>query len=100
MYFPFVKYIIGTLTSKQLEILSKLGTLCALPSIHNTVLVATKQVSKFTKLRISNYRLEVEFVRYSKTPPHLRLCKTCNLNDVENEFHFICVCNAYTRQKF
>ena len=25
----------------------------------------------------------------------MRLCKTCNLNIVEDEFHFICVCNAY-----
>ena len=49
-------------------------------------------VSKFTKLRISNYRLEVVVGRYSCTPNQLRLCKTYDLNAVEDEFHFICVC--------
>lgn len=53
-------------------------------------------ISNFTKLRISNHRLEMEIGRYSKTPPHLRFCKTCNLNAVEDEFHFICTCNAYS----
>ena len=53
-------------------------------------------ISKFTKLRISNHRFEVDVGRYSKIPPYLRLCKTCNLSVVEDEFRFICVCNAYS----
>ena len=40
--------------------------------------------------------LEVEVGRYSETPKHfIRLCKTCNLNVIEDKFHFICVCKAY-----
>ena len=22
-------------------------------------------------------------------------CKVCNSDDIENEFHFLCICNAY-----
>ena len=47
-------------------------------------------------LQISKHRLEVEVGRYSKTLLHLRLWKTCNLNDIQDEFHFICVGNAYS----
>ena len=53
-------------------------------------------VSKFTKLRISNHRLEVEVGRYSSTTNQLRLCKTCDLDSVEDEFLFVCVCTAYS----
>lgn len=53
-------------------------------------------IAKLTKFRISNHRLEIEVGRYSKTPAHLRFCKTCNLSVVEDEFHFICICNVYS----
>ena len=52
-------------------------------------------LAKFTKLRISNHRLEVEVGRYARTAKQLRLCKTCNLKAIEDEFHFICICKAY-----
>ena len=52
-------------------------------------------LAKFTKLRISNHRLEVEVGRYTRTAKQLRLCKTCNLKAIEDEFHFICICKAY-----
>ena len=52
-------------------------------------------LAKFTKLRISNHRLEVEVGRYARTAKQLRLCKTCNLKAIEDEFHFICICKTY-----
>jgi hypothetical protein len=50
-----------------------------------------------TKLRISAHLLASEFGRYSRpvTPPEKRLCQYCDLNCVENEYHFIMECPFY-----
>ena len=52
-------------------------------------------VSKYAKLRISNHRLNIELGRYAKTPVHLRTCNICNTLEIEDEYHFICVCHKY-----
>ena len=52
-------------------------------------------ISKYAKLRISNHRLNIELGRYAKTPVHLRTCNICNTLEIEDEYHFICVCHKY-----
>jgi len=49
-----------------------------------------------TKFRVSNHRLEIELGRYTKpsTPVEERLCKICNENKTEDEFHCIIECTA------
>ena len=56
------------------------------------------QKSVFCKLRISAHTLMIEKGRYSypKIPPENRLCTVCDLQETENEFHFIMRCKAYT----
>jgi hypothetical protein len=50
-----------------------------------------------TRLRISAHRLSIERGRYTtpKTPVSDRKCQKCNLNEVEDEFHFIIKCPFY-----
>ena len=52
-------------------------------------------ISKYAKLRISNHRLNIELGRYAKTRVHLRTCNICNTLEVEDEYHFTCVCDKY-----
>ena len=52
-------------------------------------------IRSFTKLRISNHRLEVEIGRYSKTPLSERICKCCDSDKIEDEIHFLCFCSLY-----
>ena len=52
-------------------------------------------ISKYAKLRISNHRLNIELGRNAKTPVHLRTCNICNTLEIEDEYHFICVCHKY-----
>ena len=43
--------------------------------------------------------LEVETGRYTSTPRDQRLCKICNLNLIEDEFHFLFDCIAYQLER-
>ncbi len=52
-------------------------------------------------LRLSCHPLNIEYGRYKGIPKSDRLCKLCNLNTVEDEFHFLLSCPIYNdvRQK-
>jgi len=58
----------------------------------------------FTKLRLSSHQLSVETGRYaSNRTPHIeRYCLICNSIDLEDEYHFLLICNMYTdiRRKY
>ena len=45
-----------------------------------------------TAIRIGTNKLEVEMGRREGKHVDLRLCKQCNSNQVEDEFHFITQC--------
>ena len=47
-------------------------------------------------------RLEIESGRYKKIPADQRLCKNCKLQCVENELHFLFICDRHSvlRQSF
>lgn len=48
-----------------------------------------------TKFRISSHNLEIEIGRHLNIPREDRKCKQCNMNVLENEFHFLLVCPKY-----
>ena len=54
------------------------------------------QRSLITQLRIGILPLAVETGRYYRTPLENRVCQICNDNLVEDEFHFVCKCTAYS----
>ena len=48
-----------------------------------------------TKLRLSSHDLAIERGRYESIPRNERICKYCNQNMTENEYHFLLVCPLY-----
>ena len=48
-----------------------------------------------TCMRLSAHSLEIEVGRYSNVPRENRLCRYCNLNIVESEYHFLLTCPKY-----
>ena len=49
----------------------------------------------FSKFRISNHKLEIEFGRYKTIRREERICKNCDSSKVEDEFHFLFECKKY-----
>ena len=50
--------------------------------------------SLLAQLRLSILPLEIEVGSFRNIPVQNRLCKCCNNNVVENEFHFVCECEC------
>ncbi len=46
-------------------------------------------------IHIPSGPLHVETGRYSGTPLDQRLCNVCNGGQIEDEFHFLCICINY-----
>ena len=60
----------------------------------------TKPLDLYSKQLIARYRtsahsLCIETGRHNNIPRNMRICKYCNLNDIEDEFHFILSCPLY-----
>lgn len=55
-----------------------------------------------SKFRLSSHNLEIERGRYFNVPRSERICKICQMNVIENEFHFRLTCPLYTdlRRKY
>ena len=53
-------------------------------------------------MRCSSHKLMIEKGRYLNLERNQRVCSMCNLNDIEDEFHFILRCPAYNdlRKKY
>ena len=55
-----------------------------------------------SRLRCSSHRLAIEEGRYRNIERSNRICKFCNMNQVETEYHFLLVCPFYNslREKY
>ena len=60
-----------------------------------------KHVKFMAKFRLSSHTLRIETGRHErpKLPAENRLCTLCNLNLVEDEFHFVLICDLYTHER-
>ena len=47
------------------------------------------------KLRLSSHKLNIEIGRHNSIDRQDKTCIRCNLNDIEDEFHFVLVCPDY-----
>jgi hypothetical protein len=68
------------------------------------LLIKNKKLrSNYTKLRTSNHNLKSETDRRNNknnyVPYEQRYCKKCNLNKVENEYHFLTICPLYKSER-
>ena len=50
---------------------------------------------------IVSHNLEIERGRFTKpkTPEEFRICKHCNLNAVDNEYHFLLICPFHDHER-
>ena len=55
--------------------------------------VKTREI--ITKFRISGHNLNIEKGRYVNVDRHDRKCSLCNMNEIEDEYHFILQCPIY-----
>ena len=51
--------------------------------------------SLFAQLRAGILPLNIETFRFRNIALENRICEVCNLNEIEDEIHFLCVCPLY-----
>ena len=64
-------------------------------------------LKKYTQLRLSSHKLQIELARYIKVPKtqrkqekdKARICKNCNLDKIEDELHFLMICPQYQTER-
>ena len=79
-----------------------------LSSLLNLSIILVYYLKKFrivlSQLRLSAHQLRIETGRYSqnRVDRALRLCTLCDRSDIEDEYHFVLICPAYSqiRQKY
>ena len=49
----------------------------------------------YVSFRTSSHDLEIEKGRYNDIPRDRRLCKVCQIECIEDEYHFLLVCDFY-----
>ena len=74
--------------------------------IHTELYLSCLNVKKYriclSRFRCSCHELQIEKGRYVNIPREQRICKLCNLNVTEDEYHFLLVCPIYNnlRKKY
>ncbi len=61
-----------------------------------TALDAEKTIKHIASIRLGSHNLEIETGRFNNVIRAQRICKLCNMNCVESEYHFLCICPAYS----
>jgi hypothetical protein len=58
--------------------------------------LSRRRRSLIAQIRIGILPLHIETGRFRNLKVEERTCQICKQNEIENEFHFICICNIYT----
>ena len=58
--------------------------------------IPSKYIHFVTKIRMSSLQINIEQGRYTNIPRNERMCSSCELNLVEDEFHFVLICPLYS----
>ena len=66
------------------------------PSIYLDITRKNCNRKTLVKLRIGNHKLEIETGRYDNTSRCERLCSLCDMNEIEDEIHFLFRCSKYS----
>lgn len=65
------------------------------PEIYLDIVSDKKYKIALTRFRTSTHSLLIETGRYDGTPRTDRICKSCNMKQIESEYHFLLVCPFY-----
>ena len=85
---------------RELELKPKLRTYTVCKQVYQVEPYVTMHMARayraaLAKLRCGILPLEIEVGRYHNIPEDQRLCKLCDMQSVENEYHFLFDCPAY-----
>ena len=99
----------------SIEKMPKLRTYVKFKDIYEPEMYIIKSMSRRRRSLMSQFRsgilpLEIEVGRYlpiydkttkrnRKREAYERICKLCNLKAIEDEYHFACVCPAYSNRR-
>ena len=83
-----------------MQLKPKLRTYITFKTIYATEMYVKSLFSKakrsiLCQLRCDVLPLAIETGRYTNTPVDQRLRRLCNLNQIEDESHFLCQCTLY-----
>ena len=95
--------LIDSFISKSREGIRKCSSLSLFKELHISyetaqylnLLCCAKYRKALAKLRLSSHSLAIESGRHNGIPRENRKCAFCNLNDIDDEYHFIIVCPFY-----
>ena len=65
-----------------------------------TCITNTKYTTALARFRCAAHRLSIEEGRYRNVERHDRICTRCNMQAVEDEYHFALVCPFYRELRF
>ena len=82
-------------STSKLEVLKKLDKQFKLEKYITSVDIDKHSVA-LPRLRCSAHKLMVEEGRYRGNERNTRKCSLCSMNVVEDEYHFLLICPAYT----
>lgn len=82
-------------TSSGLSLYREIKTVFEI-SDYLAVLDNFKHRQAISKMRLSSHKLNIERGRYTRIPRQDRKCELCNRNDIEDEYHFMIVCDVYS----
>lgn len=55
--------------------------------------------AKLAQFRLGVLPIRVETGRYKGEPLDARVCQICNLSEIEDELHFLCKCDKYSKER-
>ena len=84
----------GIRSSSSLSLFKELNTTYEIAP-YLKLLCLDKHRAALAKLRLSSHSLAIETGRHSCIPRENRKCFVCDLNDIEDEYHFIIICPFY-----
>jgi hypothetical protein len=86
---------------------TRLQSYCLMKHNHNfekylDYIKENKYRTALTRFRLSSHNLAIETGRYNMVDRAERICLNCNMNVIENEFHFLLICPKYSdlRKKY
>ena len=94
------KYFCDKWKQKVIE-LPELRTYTLIKEVHEPEPYITSLLPKFQRILMAQLRsgvfpIMLEIGRYLNLPVSSRVCKICNDGNVEDEIHFVCICQAYS----
>jgi len=63
--------------------------------------ISCKMIKNIARFRTSSHNLRIETGRHERpmVPAENRLCQKCNLNEVEDEIHYLITCPAHSAER-